>query len=290
MPNSSTYHRYTVNPATMGDGKMGSHLSSASFQQQRRNLSSVSMPNAINLLHANYPISVSMANHLEAKNAALHTAHANPSAAAPSGSLASISLSSPPPVGAPATSTECRSSASSYAQLPKHWLWSSNFLYSQSRPIHEGFLPYSSHLSGFFANKTKELSEMIHPSRSEGSLARTVDLSSSSYCSDDSFDVSDGKVSPVHSQHSPAQRGAKRSSAVSPTLTSKKRNPYSIEELLKPEKRARTDPISFQPSILIHSVDRQDRAKSPASPDNDLSREQDRSCQNNNNITIEVCD
>lgn len=78
--------------------------------------------------------------------------------------------------------------------------------------------------------------------------------------------------------------------------TGKKRNPYSIEELLKkPEKRMRLiEPIAFHPPILIH--DHRSQSKSPDlhvdidddEPLHTTTNEID--INNKGNITIEVCD
>lgn len=264
-------HRYAPLTMSGGDTKLSSHLSSsAAFQQQHQRRT-----NSMNLLHPNYSIGGAQS--------------VPPSAVAAAAAAATMptSISSPNPP----TSLSNSTAASAYSQLPKHWLWNSNFFYSQSRQIHEGFLPYSSHLSGFLVNKTKEL---MHPNRRNGT--KTVDLSSSSYCSDansdnDSLDVSDGKISPANSLHSPPCAKSKMSSATT-NATTKKRNPYSIEELLKPEKRARTEPITFQPSILIHTVNRSESKPMKHSIDDESQASSDTeiNCKNNNNITIEVCD
>lgn len=125
--------------------------------------------------------------------------------------------------------------SSNYPQISKHWLWNSNFFYPSSRSVHDGFLPYSPNFSGIF-NSSRTTSLDI--------LSKTIDLSqhSSEANSDDSLDNNDnGKRSP--SNRSSAKDGHK------------KKNPYSIEELLKkPEKRIKLDSgaTAFHPSILIH--------------------------------------
>lgn len=143
-------------------------------------------------------------------------------------------LDSPSPLVKP-TPLSSPDVSSNYPQIPKHWLWNSNFFYPTSRSVHDGFLPYSSHFSGIF-NATRTTSLDL--------LSKTIDLSqhSSEANSDDSLDNNDnGKRSP--STHSSSKDGHK------------KKNPYSIEELLKkPEKRIKLDSgaTAFHPSILIH--------------------------------------
>lgn len=273
VSNHSSYHRYTTE---LNEGKIEQLNSTSPFQQQhRRNLSSVSIANTVNLLHASYPLSISsMANSTALQNLHAKASHSN-------NNLTSITLPSPELVGLSISNSDYRNGSSAYAHLPKQWLCNSNFLYSHTRPLQDGLFSHPSHLSGLFANKTKEINE--HANHCEGSLQKIVDLSSSSYCSDDSFDVSDGKISPVNSTPPTAHTNTKNPSEIPATLTSKKRNPYSIEELLKPKKRTRIEPITFQPAILTHKIDRD----SPVSPANDDS---DHNCQSNNNITIEVCD
>lgn len=276
VSNHSAHHRY--NPE-LSEGKLEQLSSSSSFQQQqhRRSLASVSLANTVNLLHASYPLTMSSMS----GNSALQSLHAKASHS--NSNLTSLSLPSPELVSLSIANPDYRGSSSAYAQLPKQWLCNSNFLYSHTRPLQEGLFPHPSHLSGLFVNKTKEINE--HVSHCDVPLQKIVDLSSSSYCSDDSFDVSDGKISPANSTTPTAPANAKSLVDVSSTITSKKRNPYSIEELLKPKKRPRLEPITFKPAIITHKIDRE----SPVSPTHDLSDE-DRNCQTNNNITIEVCD
>lgn len=194
-------------------------------------------------------------------------------------------------------------STSSYAPLAKHWLWNSNLFYSQSRPIHEGFLPYTSTLGSFFGSKLRESTLQNHGNQNNSEFNKNTDISSSSYCSDvnsdsDSLDV-DGKTTP------PTFMEKRRKCCLvdNPTTESaaKKRNPYSIEELLKkPEKKCRRiEPIAFQPSILVHNDD-SSKASTPPNDGNAISDsnesflntniEDSKSINNNNHITIEVCD
>ncbi|XP_037046001.1 paired box pox-neuro protein [Bradysia coprophila] len=145
-------------------------------------------------------------------------------------------LDSPTPLVKP-TPLSSPDIPSNYPQIPKHWLWNSNFFYPTSRSIHDGFLPYSSNFSGIF-NASRATSLDL--------LTKTIDLSqhSSEANSDDSLDNNDnGKRSP--STHPSSKDGHK------------KKNPYSIEELLKkPEKRIKLDSgaTAFHPSILIHDT------------------------------------
>lgn len=201
--------------------------------------------------------------------------------------------------------------ATPYTPLSKHWLWNSSLFYQQSRSLHDGFLPYPSHLGQFFGNKLRDTElHMTASNSSSEAHTKIVDISTSSYCSDlnsdsDSLDVSD------HEKVSPALMATvtqkQRTSSIDTTgstvpisnAPAKKRNPYSIEELLKkPEKKMRRmEPISFQPSIIIHN-DESSKASSPSnagtvSDTNDSfihSDIDDNKNLNNNHITIEVCD
>lgn len=298
LPMVSSYHRYSINQSITTEAKINQH-SNPTFQQRRV------PPSSLNLLHSNYALNAASINgHFEI--AALKQAALPPhvSAPTPSGALRPPSSS---PAGATASSIASVTPNATPAAPYKHWLWNSNLFYPQSRSIHDGFLPYSSQLSGFFANKSRELRA---PHESAIAL-KTIDLSSSSYCSDansdsDSLDVSDEKFSPNLSPLSPPRATHRHSRApdsiaTSPTATNtaKKRNPYSIEELLKkPEKRMRTEPIAFHPSILIHNVDQKNVIHRP---DDTLIRHQNSSAEtefnemdskNNNtaNLKIEICD
>lgn len=283
-----------MNQSMAADTKLNQH-SNPAFQQRRV------PPSSLNILHSNYALNAASINgHFEI--AALKQAALAPHASTPTpnGTL-------PPSASSPAVATASSIAPAAASTVPyKHWLWNSNLFYPQSRNIHDGFLPYSSHLSGFFASKSRDLRA---PHESTAPL-KTIDLSSSSYCSDansdsDSLDVSDEKFSPTSSPLSPPRNRPLRAHepiATSPatTNTAKKRNPYSIEELLKkPEKRMRTEPIAFHPSILIHNVDhalasqrtadallrRQNSANKIGETDID-----EMDSKNNNNLKIEVCD
>lgn len=203
--------------------------------------------------------------------------------------------------------------ATPYTPLSKHWLWNSSLFYQRS--LHDGFLPYPSHLGQFFGNKLRDSALHMTASNSSNELHTTknVDISTSSYCSDlnsdsDSLDVSDHeKVSPallsmVNQKKRASNADTNHGTPPNSNAPSKKRNPYSIEELLKkPEKTKmrRIEPISFQPSIIIHNDDNS-KASSPSnagtvSDTNDSFIHSDiddnKNINNNNNhITIEVCE
>lgn len=203
--------------------------------------------------------------------------------------------------------------ATPYTPLSKHWLWNSSLFYQQSRSLHDGFLPYPSHLGQFFGNKLRDTElHMTASNSSNEAHTKNVDISTSSYCSDlnsdsDSLDISDHeKVSPslMATVSQKLQRTPTIDTTAGNTLPisnapAKKRNPYSIEELLKkPEKKMRRmEPISFQPSIIIHN-DESSKTSSPSnagtvSDTNDSfihSDIDDNKNLNNNHITIEVCD
>lgn len=189
-----------------------------------------------------------------------------------------------------------------YSSLPKHWLWDANFFYPTTgsrTTTHENsvtsFLPYPSNFAGFFAaNKSKDqLQTTVTHSIRSPSKNNTIDLSSQrSCCSEqnsdsDSLDVSDGQTTPSTSTLQLSLNKRTISSS------GKKRNPYSIEELLKkPEKRIRIiEPIAFHPPILIHD---RDTSKSPEL-DVDIDQSDRHVCvdietNSKSNISIEVCD
>lgn len=301
LPMVSSYHRYTMNQSITADAKINPHPNST-FQQRRV------PPSSLNLLHSSYALNAASINgHFEIANLKQAALPPHASAPTPNGSLPPPS---PSPAAASATTLASVTPNPSPATSYKHWLWNSNLFYPQSRNMHDGFLPYSSHLSGFFANKTRDLRA---PHESTTPL-KTIDLSSSSYCSDansdsDSLDVSDEKFSPNSSPLSPSRTMHRHmrthdtiASSPTSTNTAKKRNPYSIEELLKkPEKRMRTEPIAFHPSILIHNVDHENVIRRPTDAllrrqnssekirETDIS-EMDSKNNNNSNLKIEVCD
>lgn len=217
-------------------------------------------------------------------NASITHSDANPTSTPTAVNLASNQNVSPPSAG--------------YGPLSKHWLWNANLFYPPNGVrMHDGgaggFLPYSSNFSGIFAT-SKIKGPLLSPVTPVPmrSVSSTVDLSSQrSCCSDqnsdsDSLDVSDGQMTPSASAlHLSPEKAA---------TAGKKRNPYSIEELLKkPEKRIRLiEPIAFHPPILIHD---RNQSKSPelhVDIDDDDDRHVCAEIDNNNkgSISIEVCD
>lgn len=243
----------------------------------------------ITLLQANYAHSNNLNGHID-MSTLKHVPLPQPS----SDSLRQSQIPLPPPP--PTTSTPSNSNhhqvmtSTPYTPISKHWIWNSNIFYPQSRGFHDGFLPYSTNFSGLFASPKTKGWHSVHTNGQNISI-KTVDLSLSSQrdcCSDqnsdsDSLDVSEGKktptplstIPPISTDENVAARTA-LTSANFPANTSatvatesrtipnsiRKRNPYSIEELLKkPEKRIRLEPISFHPPIIIHN---RDQSKSPA--------------------------
>lgn len=169
---------------------------------------------------------------------------------------------------------------SAYSQLPKHWIWNSSLFYPTThRNMHEGFMPYSSNFSGIFTPNKTRLRDTLE-------ITKTIDLSydQRSYSggleptSDDSLDTDDDqkRIHRPHTIHTPENTTTSISPNSSPSTTTtittitptpnsisassnKKRNPYSIEELLKkPEKRPRlsihgTTVNTFQPAIICQT-------------------------------------
>lgn len=118
-----------------------------------------------------------------------------------------------------------------YAQISKQWLWNSTFFYPSTRTFHESMsMPHQTNGNGIRHD----------PYRTNGT-DKLIDLSQSNTetCSDDSIDNDDSIVTTGRT-----------------SMNSKKRNPYSIEELLKkPEKRVKLESTSagivFHPKIVI---------------------------------------
>lgn len=118
--------------------------------------------------------------------------------------------------------------ASHYNQMRQHLFWNTNLFYPQVRSINNSLLSYPAALGHIFDDKHLEPG---YPKKQ----IKPYEVSSSSNCSDmnsdnDSIDVIEQEKN-----------------------TSKKRNPYSIEELLKkPVKKIRA--LSFpQPRISNHN-------------------------------------
>lgn len=152
----------------------------------------------------------------------------------------------------------------SYSNIPKHWIWNSSLFYPHARSVHDGFLAYPNGFGAFMASSLR------------AEQAKTIDLSqqSSEGNSDDSLDG--GKTSPS-------------SSLVAGSTSSKKRNPYSIEELLKkPEKR-----IKIETLPCYHSL-RTKEERSGHDSDNSCSEQSvkdgDLCDDDKNNDIVEVCE
>ncbi|XP_055917503.1 paired box pox-neuro protein [Eupeodes corollae] len=109
------------------------------------------------------------------------------------------------------------------SSFPKHWLWNPSLLYSTQRMHEAGFFPYAhAQFPGYF-----------HGSGGVTKSESSIDLTTGSGGGSDPLsDCDSGKSSPSTSTIStPMINGSTK-------LNSRKRNPYSIEELLKkPEKR-----------------------------------------------------
>lgn len=182
---------------------------------------------------------------------------------------------------------------SSYSQISKHWIWNSNFFYpttsSRSMPL-DGFIPYSANISEIFSanNKSRLLQRTQNASDDFGSdsTTKTIDLSqqSSEANSDDSLDTDS-----FTNEDSSSLVNKSLPSSSTVALAMKKKNPYSIEELLKkPDKKRKIESSianTFQPAIIIH--DRQTHSKHEIITDDSSSDDVqfDRS-----NVAIDVCD
>lgn len=160
--------------------------------------------------------------------------------------------------------------SASYSHLPKHWVWNSSFFYPNYRPTQEGFQPYLANntFGGLFNSSSPSSKSIVDLSRSLPVLSTPNTAAGSDLTSEDSFDPEDGRHSyrtPPPSPHSPPQSIASAPLNLLPGFNRKKRNPYSIEELLKkPDpKRARRPSLAttFRPSIIID-----DRSRSSCEP------------------------
>lgn len=167
-----------------------------------------------------------------------------------------------------------------YTQPSKHKLWNSS-----SKRLSNSFLPYPTPSRNSFADKFRDSALQISDINSNGTI-KNIDILSSSYCSDsDLLDVSGyEKVSTTNQVH-----------RVVPSTTNslaKKRNPYSIEELLKkPDiKTRRIEQLSFQPSVIVSNDDNTNNLQPPLNTV--VSNTNESKCKNNNNnhVTIEVSD
>lgn len=151
-----------------------------------------------------------------------------------------------------------------FSHLPKHWVWNSSFFYPHSRPAQEGFQPYMSGNSfgGLFGASSPPPSKSI-VDLSQSLPIMVTNTTGSDVMSEDSFDPDDGRHSyrtPPPSPHTPPHSTGCPPLEHGPGFIRKKRNPYSIEELLKkPDpKRVRRPSVAttFRPSIIIEDRSR----------------------------------
>ncbi|XP_037951985.1 paired box pox-neuro protein [Teleopsis dalmanni] len=110
----------------------------------------------------------------------------------------------------------------SYSTFPKNWLWNSSLFYYTQVQAAGQFLPYSHpQNASFFGTKSESSIDLTSPSGA-----------------DTLSDCDSGKSSPATSLKS----SHTSSESVPTNITNyRKRNPYSIEELLKPEKRQKLE-------------------------------------------------
>lgn len=183
-----------------------------------------------------------------------------------------------------------------YPHLPKHWVWNSQFFYPHSRPTQEGFQPYLSGngFGGLFGTSSPSSKSVVDLSQSLPTPA--TNTTGSDVTSEDSFDPEDARHSyrtPPPSPHTPPQ--SSRCPQDDHGFNRKKRNPYSIEELLKkPDpKRVRRPSVAttFRPSIIIEDRSRSSSDHREMSPvlivESSRSGSED-GCYKNE--AIEICD
>lgn len=179
----------------------------------------------------------------------------------------------------------------SHHPLCNHILWNSNLFYSQSRSVNEVLSTYPTTIRNIFDQKIDNVGLPI--------TSKDTDVVSASICSDvnsdcDSLDIiiDDKESSPIIS------RKITQTDTFSSSQSNMKRNPYSIEELLKkPEKKLRRlNSFSLQQSIIASNDNLSD---SLPMTNNTIANTQACLIQNNinstkqtnsNRITIEVCD
>ncbi|XP_030388564.1 paired box pox-neuro protein [Scaptodrosophila lebanonensis] len=166
----------------------------------------------------------------------------------------------------------------SYSTLHKHWLWNPSLLYytqahmqaaaaSQGQPFlsyggsggHCGtatghYMPHSAAAAAAAAAAAVAGSSTVGFTKSESS----IDLSTPGVAGDALSDCDSGKSSPaaLSATSAAAAAAAATNTLMESTLTSsRKRNPYSIEELLKkPEKRLR---LSSEPHLRLEATKRE---------------------------------
>lgn len=200
---------------------------------------------------------------------------ANNSSPPPSSQSSHVSTPNLPPSSTAASSfstvknNSLQADNATYSHLPKHWVWNSSFFYPHSRPVQEGFQPYlsGSSFGGLFSSTPPSSKNVVDLSQSLPAMA--TNAAGSDVTSEDSFDPDDGRHSyrtPPPSPHTPPQSIGCPPDEPVPGFNRKKRNPYSIEELLKkPDpKRVRRPSVAattFRPAIIID-----DRSRSSTDP------------------------
>ncbi|XP_031628935.1 paired box pox-neuro protein [Contarinia nasturtii] len=170
-----------------------------------------------------------------------------------------------------------------YGQLSKHLFWNRNLFYSQTRTVNDGLLSYPTSLGNLLEHK------LSFPTNSTQS--KNVDISSSSNCSDVN---SDNDSIDVNENDKDLRNNLPQNSNSYHTIDSmsncKKRNPYSIEELLKkPEKK---ESITLQTSYVLKNENIKELPTAGDSTNTCFARTDLESPKSNgnNHITIEVCD
>lgn len=166
----------------------------------------------------------------------------------------------------------------------KHKLWNLS-----SKRLSSSFLPYPTPSRNFLGDKFHDSALQINDINSNGTI-KNVDILSSSYCSNSDSDLLYGsgyeKVSTTNQVH--------RVVPSTTNLLAKKRNPYSIEELLKkPDIKTRhIEQLSFQPSVIVSNDDNTNNLQSALDEPSLHSDIDDSKCKNNNNnhFTIDVSD
>lgn len=162
----------------------------------------------------------------------------------------------------------------SYSSLHKHWLWNPSLLYytqahmqaAQAAAAGGQFLPYSSaYLPHGAANIAAVAAAAAGSCAAGGGFTKSessVDLTKSSAMGDPLSDCDSGKSSPAALALIPANTSI--TDALNNCNNSRKRNPYSIEELLKkPEKRLRLS--SESQANLVGSLGKNDNLESVSS-------------------------
>lgn len=259
--------RYSAPASISADQKQHHHQNSTAYHQSRATQPSAAALNLLQQSHSNL-LQATMPHH--------H--HLHPDQMPSSASESSMAIVKP------AASQEL----STYSQLPKHWIWNSSFFYPTARSMHEGFMPYSSNFSGIFSQSKI--------SQREGTIdtAKSIDLTQHHQdqhhnhrhhprrhesASEDSLDNDDDT-----NKRTLLETPSPEASASNPTVSNKKKNPYSIEELLKkPEKRIRPSISNFRPAIII-----QEKTHSSDCIDDEKSLDEFKHESNNN--PIEICD